>query len=316
MTIEYGAPLSLAWNRMTKALFKPFDIGKWFVVGFTAFLAGLMESHGASNGGSSRYNLDNRFDFDDFFDFPHTAWNWLMDNPGWFTLIIFGILVVIGIIILCTWLSSRGKFMFLDNVVHDRAKVTQPWREFRHEGNSLFAWRFVFGLICFAIVVLFLIQAFYIALDIYENDFSSRHIFTFIGMAILLLLLIVIILYIASFLEHFVIPIMYKHRISTTRAWRRFLPLFSSHWFHFILFGLFMFLLNILVLVVVFMAVLFTCCLGLLLLIIPYISSVVTLPITYTFRAFGPEFLAQFGAELDIFPRTDEAKTAGNELPA
>ena len=41
MSIEYIEALSRAWNRMTTALFEPFDIGKWFVLGFTAFLAGL-----------------------------------------------------------------------------------------------------------------------------------------------------------------------------------------------------------------------------------------------------------------------------------
>jgi len=35
-------------------------------------------------------------------------------------------------------LRSRGKFMFLDNVVHDRAEVSQPWQDFRRLGNSLF----------------------------------------------------------------------------------------------------------------------------------------------------------------------------------
>jgi len=311
MNIAFFEPLSRAWRRMTKALFKPFEIGKWFIVGFTAFLAGLMEGHGGSSGGgSSKYDLGRDFDFGDVIDFPEYAWEWLMDNPGWFTLIIFIIILAISLIILFTWLSSRGKFMFLDNVVHDRAKVTQPWREYRTEGNSLFAWRFVFGLICFAVIILFLIQAFYIALDIYENDFSSQHVLIIIAMAILVLLVILIIAYISSFLNHFVIPIMYKHSISVTRAWRRFLQLFSYHWFHFILFGLFMFLLNILVAIVIIMAILFTCCIGLLLLIIPYINAVVTLPISYTFMAYGPEFLAQFGSEFDVFPEEETTATS------
>ena len=41
MTIQYIEPLNRAWGRMKTALFKPFDIHKWFVVGFNAFLAGI-----------------------------------------------------------------------------------------------------------------------------------------------------------------------------------------------------------------------------------------------------------------------------------
>ena len=136
MSIEYIESLSRAWNRMTTALFRPFDIGKWFVLGFTAFLEGLLDGH---NGGSgSKAHIVRDVDWGDVVDFPYTSWNWLMDHAIWFSLIIFGIAVVIAVIVLLAWLSSRGRFMFLDNVVHDRAKVTQPWHQFRMEGDSLF----------------------------------------------------------------------------------------------------------------------------------------------------------------------------------
>jgi hypothetical protein len=52
---------------------------------------------------------------------------------------------------------------------------------------------------------------------------------------------------------------------------------------------------------------LLTCCLGFILLIIPYIGSVITLPISYTFRAFSLEFLEQFGPEFKLFPDSEES---------
>ncbi|UCE07188.1 MAG: hypothetical protein JSW07_03900, partial [bacterium] len=258
MNIAYTTPFSRAWNRMTTALFKPFDLGKWFVVGFTAFLAGLTEGHGGG-GGSSRTKIHRHHDFGDVIDFPRTIWEWLMDNPGWFTLIVFGALFVIALAILLTWLSSRGKFMFLDNVVYNRSKVTQPWHEFRMEGNSLFLWRIVFGLIVLSVITLFLIQIFYIASDIYEAGFESDFIMPIMGMGLLALLVILVIAYISAFLNNFVIPIMYKHRITTTQAWRQFLPLFSEHWGYFILYGLFLLVLHILAVIVVITVGLFTC---------------------------------------------------------
>jgi hypothetical protein len=50
---------------------------------------------------------------------------------------------------------------------------------------------------------------------------------------------------------------------------------------------------------------LFTCCIGFLLLIIPYIGSVVLLPVFYTFRAFSIEFLEQYGEEFVLFPKPE-----------
>jgi len=304
MNIAFIDPLSRAWNRMTTALFRPFDIGKWFVVGFTAFLAGLTD--GPNGGGSGGGNGKGRFNFDEVIDFPHTAWDWLMDNSLWFTLIILGVFFLIFLIVLFTWLSSRGKFMFLDNVVHNRAKVTQPWYEYKREGNSLFLWRLVFSLICIAVFILLAIQIFILVTDIYEQSYS-RHIpiLSIVGMGLLTLLIILTIAYISLFLDAFVVPIMYKHNVTTTQAWGRFLPILSQHWFYFIGYGLLMLFLYILAFIVVIMAGFFTCCIGIILLIIPYINSVVTLPISYTFRAFGPEFLAQFGSEFDVFPHPE-----------
>ncbi len=305
MNINYFDPLSRAWNRMTMALFRPFDLGKWFVVGFTAFLAGLTDGHGGGSG-NARSRIHRHTDFGDVLDFPRNAWEWLMDHPGWFTLIIFGIVFLVVLIFLFTWLSSRGKFMFLDNVVHNRAKVTQPWHEFRKEGNSLFLWRIIFGFIILTVIILFLVQAFIIAYDIYDKGFEPNFIIPIVGMGLLLLLVILVIAYIVAFLNNFVIPIMYKNHITTNQAWRIFLPLFSRHWGYFTLYGLFLLVLYIFTAIVVITAGLLTCCIGFLLLIIPYIGSVVTLPISYTFMGLGPEFLVQFGAEYDIFPRSEE----------
>jgi hypothetical protein len=43
-----------------------------------------------------------------------------------------------------------------------------------------------------------------------------------------------------------------------------------------------------------------TCCIGFLLMAIPYVSSVVLLPVDVLFRGLGPDFLAQFGPQWAI----------------
>lgn len=304
MNIQYIEPLSGGWNRMKKALFQPFDLAKWFVLGFTAFLAALLDGGGGGGGGNSNIGKRSNADFDDLFNFPGIAVQWLNDHPVWFTLIVIGVVILFVIGIILTWLSSRGKFMFLDNVVHNRAEVKKPWYEFAKEGNSLFLWRFVYGLIVFLLVIGSFIYAFMGFRTMYFDNLDfAEMIMSIIGLVFYFFILFVITGYISLFLDGFVVPLMYKHKISTTQAWGRFLPLMSRHLGHFILYGLFVFVLIILTVIAVIIFGFGTCCIGFLLLIIPYVGSVVFLPISVTFRAFSLEYLEQFGEEYQIFPR-------------
>ncbi len=306
MQIEYAAPLSQAWDRMKQALFHPFNLGKWFTIGFTAFLADLMEGHGGSNG--SNWKGGSRFDFNDLAYFPQHAWRWLNNNEIWFFLILLGLAFLITIIVIFTWLSSRGKFMFLYNIVKNDAKVVLPWREYRQQGNSLFLWRLVFGFIFFAAVIGYLIVAFVTVVNIHDGYFGEAiRIFPIIGLIFGLLLIVLAGSYIELFLDNFVVPIMYKHKCGAVEGWKRFLEVFSKHIGHFILYGIFVFLLSVAVIILVILAGIFTCCIGILLILIPYINAVVLLPVSYTFRAFGAEYLRQFGAEFDVFPKKAKA---------
>lgn len=302
MQIRFFDPLSRGWGRMTKALFKPFDIGKWFAVGFTAFLAHLMEyGNGGGNGGDGDKFGD--FSMHDFFSIPEIVNEWFLDNPGWASLILFIIILVFAIIIVLTWLSSRGKFMFLDNVIHDRKLVKAPWREFKMLGDSLFLWR-----VAFVIVILF-IFGFYIwfcysTLQEMYFDYAGDEalITSAIFMGLGLIFMFIISAYIGLFLNDFVVPIMYKKGQRTMVAWGHFMALFSKARGYFLLYGILMLFLVICVFIVVMLFGVLTCCIGFVLLLLPYIGSVVTLPISYTFRAFSVEFLEQFGPEYKFFP--------------
>jgi MFS family permease len=305
MNIRYGAPLSRGWERMSKALFKPFDLGKWFAAGFTAFLAGLADGFG--NNGSSYIPGKDDWNLDKITEFPGIAWQWLLDNPFWSGLIICGILLLIALGILLLWLSSRGKFMFLDNVVHDRALVSKPWDQFRYLGDSLFLWRLCFGIIVFAVVCLFITVAVFVFNLFHNNDFSSLATgLTISGMVLWFFAIGIITAYISLFLSHFVVPIMYKNNIGAVDAWQRFMSLLSGYMLNFIFYGMIILLLNILIGLCIMVIGLFTCCIGLIIISIPYIGTVILLPVKYTFRALSVEFLEQFGPDYEIFPKQDD----------
>jgi hypothetical protein len=307
MNIDYFEPFSRAWSRMKIALFKPFDLHKWFIIGFSAFLARLAE--GPRSSGSSSWRGDTSVR--EFIDFPNKAWEWLMSHPGWFIGIVFIVifLIILGVILI--WLSSRGTFMFLDNVVHDRAEIAKPWKRYRREGNSLFLWRLCFALICIGLFTSYAIFFFITASNHYKSSSYERVSVVFmVAMVFISIISAIVIVYISMFLNNFVAPIMYKKNIKTTQAWSRFLSLFKRYPFHFILYGLILFLLAILSVIAIAVAGLLTCCVGFLLLIIPYIGTVITLPIWYTFRAFSLEFLAQFGPEYELFTPSDESSAS------
>lgn len=310
MNISFSIPLSDAWARMKKALFQPFNINKWFVLGFTAFLAGLADGGSGGSGGGNRsgYNFQGDNVASKIFDFPQTAHNWLLDNPLWFVLIIFGICLIFVLSIVFIWLSSRGKFMFLSNVVQDKAEISIPWKEYRKEGNSLFWWRLIYSYLVFFLVILYMVYSFLDLREIYyENLTLSGQILHIFTLVIGFILVIIVTSYISLFLNDFVVPIMIKNRIGVNAAWGKFLTLFSRHAGYFIIYGLFILVLGILVVISIIIFGLVTCCLGFILLVIPYISSVVLLPVSYTFRAFSVEFLQQFGEEYQLFVVEDES---------
>lgn len=293
MNINYFEPLNKAWQRMVNALFRPFDIKKWFIVGFTAFLADLLDD--GSKGGGYNFRDD---DIESLHNLPDLIFNWLVENPVWAVLIGIGIIVLLIILVVLIWLSSRGKFMFLDNIVYDRALVIDPWNRFRLLGNSLFLWRLSFGFIAIIVIGIIAVIAFFsLGLDYTENINIPGLILSLF----IVLSSVIVIVFISMLLNNFIVPIMYRMNIKTNAAWAEFMKIFSPNFFSFILYALLLIVMYIAAVIVVLAAGFAMCCIGFILLIIPYISSVVLLPISYTFRAFSLEFLAQFGSQYALF---------------
>jgi flagellar basal body-associated protein FliL len=287
---------------------------KWFVVGFTAFLAGLTDCHGNNGGGGGKVRGE-AHELEELIYFPRHAQEWFYAHPGWVILIIFGVILLLILALLFAWLGSRGKFMFLDNIVHDRAQVAKPWYEFRHEGNSLFLWSILFGFFLLLIFGSYLLSCYSTVLALYEYSGEFSEILLPVARMVLgLTVLIVLTSFVELLVVDFVVPIMYRSRTGVFEAMGVFLSLFGSHIFSFIGYGLFTLGVWILIAIGIIVAAVVTCCIGLLFLVIPYISSVVLLPVSYTMRAFSVEFLEQFGTEYQLFPRTNPGGVTG-ELP-
>jgi hypothetical protein len=121
-----------------------------------------------------------------------------------------------------------------------------PWKEYCKEGNSLFWWRFVYGWFVFIIFVLYITYSFGILKNIHYNIIPSVAKAGFItGMILTLLALIITTGYISLFLNDFVVPLMYKNRISATKAWSKFISLAVHNMGSLFVYGLFVFALTI-----------------------------------------------------------------------
>jgi len=135
MQIEYIEPIRRAWNRMVEVLYRNFDFAKYLAIAFCAWLAMLAVGGG---GGGTLYQHGPG---DDLSELPGSAKEGLesiFQGLLLISVVVLILLLVVSLLILLLWLSSRGKFMFLDNVLQNRGEVVIPWKKFRRLGNSLF----------------------------------------------------------------------------------------------------------------------------------------------------------------------------------
>ena len=296
MRIAYFEPLTRAWERMKHILWRPFDLATWIVLGFSAWLAGLADGAG---GGGWKLMADRN-------DFPgvsraisHSSrWHGFGESLIWLPLIFILILAVAAILLVILWLSSRAKFIFLDNVVHSRAQIVEPWHRLRDLGNSLFLWRLGFLVACGLVVLVLLVLFVGPAVTLSLPDVLAGLSYAAMGFGVLLMVVFGVIgAYVGLFLEAFVIPIMYKFDLKATEAWRYFIPWFRTRPLPFLLYGLFVLLVLVGFGLVLGAMCLMTCCIVL----IPYVGTVLTLWFWVTYRLFSVEFLAQFDPGFDLF---------------
>lgn len=330
MSLSYIEPLRRAWNRMVEQLFRPFDLSKWIILGFTCWLVRLGESGGGGGGGGGGFSTsppsgDNNGSFGGEWVDPSSWASWW--ERFWegieltFVVYLVGCIVVaiIAVVLLILWLSSRGHFMFLDNVVHDRTRIKAPWKEYRPQGNSLFLWRLGFIVVCIAVMLVAAAPGIFTLISAASTESGGGIAVGLLVLLIPVLLVAVALAYIDLFLTDFVVPIMYQRRLKTTAAWRVFLPELRKHGAELLLYGLFVLALHIAVKMVITTAVLLTCCVSapivLLLWFIPVIPTIILLPLHLTYRLFSLEFLGQFGSDFELLPALAAAPTAAPPAP-
>ena len=308
-----------AYERVKQMLFKPFDITKWIVIGFCAWLAGFGESGGGGGGFNGfnnafnnhhhNFNGNGREQLQHFYE---QARDYVAANFYWIAPVtIFVVVVLVTIWLLILWLSSRGKFMFLHCVALDRAEVEAPWMKFSGAGNSLFRFRLVVGLIGMVIMLPLVV---FIILSILRMEMQGEPdvagVLSAIGLGLAILGMSLVFALIHKFMVDFVVPIMFLRGGSCLAAWREFFALLSANPGKFTVYILFQIVLGMAIGALVVMVVLVTCCIAGCLMALPFVGTVLLLPVLVFKRAYPLYYLAQYGPQYNVFPASPVAPAA------
>ncbi|MFN2475721.1 MAG: hypothetical protein ABR526_05185 [Chthoniobacterales bacterium] len=287
--IEIFAPFSAAIDLTKVILFQPFDIAKWLVIGFAAFLANLV------GGGGGNYRFSKNFSSAGDWKFHSVSRDFGDSSSGWpawvWPLIIIGGLLMIAVVFALMWVGARGKFLFADCVVRNRAAIVEPWREFAREGNSYF--RFLLLAALCVILALGLAGAPLLIPFALHGDWPSG-VGLFVGVFFLGIFAIAAAAWL-HLVSRFMIPIMYRQRCDATTAFRESNALVTRHPGPVLLYLLFSVVLGAAFVAIACVLTCITCCIT----AIPYVGTVILLPVYVFFMAFLLLFVRQFGPEYD-----------------
>jgi hypothetical protein len=286
--IQVVRPFSQAIELTKTILFRPFDLTKWCVIGFAAWLAHIGGGGGGNVPSNWRTSTRNNPAFDGLRDTLH-------QTPT--SMIIIGVVVlgvfILGLIVLFAWLRARGRLMFTDCVVRNRAAIKEPWREFRSLGNSLF----VFSLL---VILAFLVAGVVLALPLIAL-FGRGHHHTANPLAIVIIVVWAGVIFVASIvwalINHLMVPIMYRRRCRAPEAFRAAIGLISTYPGEITIYCLFWILLFIATVFIACVTTCLTCCIA----AIPYVGTVILLPVYVCWCGFELLFLRQFGSDYDAW---------------
>lgn len=306
-TISCTAAVEHAWERMKTLLFKPFSLKTWLLLAWCAWLANF------GNGFNFNVNVDMPAPLENSFN-EYSAGNKeplnelirsaieKITDPKIILIAVAVILLVAIISLALIWVRSVSEFVFLDNLINRTGKFRQPFKKYSSLGTSSFWWRLIFsigsGLFMLMAVALPLVLSIgWIQQCISEKTFTMPDAIPMTGILLafaLSMFAALIIVLIDFFFTEFIVPIMYLKGAKSMESSLVFWDMLRAHAWTFTKYVLLSFVLRLASGLIIIIAILASCCLLAIPLAIPYVGTVVMLPILVFFRLFGLELLNQF----------------------
>jgi hypothetical protein len=310
-----GSPadaISKAVERSKQLLFQPLKAEKWFALGFIVFLAQC----GEGGGGGQFPNLPSgstpspprggggpsgpAADFQKMIDEAVRAFT--ADVALYVTIGVAVFAFGLGLWLFIAWFSSRAKLMFVESVVWDRVELGPQWARAAELGFSLFKFRVLVTTIAWVVFLGAVVGAVLLALADWQsgNFFGPQAlaayavfgaVFLFFGLPLGIMLAI---------LEDFVVPLMVVRNLKVSEAWAACrAEVLSGNFGGMFVFYVLRFLLGIGIAIAVMILTCLTCCMT----AIPYIGTVLLLPVWVFSRSFPLYYMEQLG--IQVFPAPD-----------
>jgi len=194
--------------------------------------------------------------------------------------------------------------MFVHCVAGNKAEVAVPWNKFARHGNSLFLFRIVIGLIFLLVIGLPVAVAVFAGIAIGTTGFNPAAIIGLTGAIFVAVVVFVLFALVAKFTTDFVVPIMFLNTESCVAGWKQCLALISGNKAQIALYILFQIVISLAIGFIAMTVCLVTCCCCcclLVLFVLPYVGTVILLPLIAFKRAYSLFYLRQFGTQFDVF---------------
>ena len=218
--------ISPAFQHTKKQLIEPFRAAQWARLALVGFLAGELPSGGCSGG---NFQMPTRTSgADRFLDLGLPA----MNPAAYASLIALLIVTVFVLWILFIYVNSVMRFVLFDSVVTKRCEIRQYWNRRQTPGLRYFAWQLLLFLaMLVGMTILVGIPAAF-ALVVGWLKQPSQHMVPLIlgGVLLFFLVLTFVVLWLVVhvFSKDFVVPQMALEDISAIEGWRRLLPMLKS----------------------------------------------------------------------------------------
>ncbi len=253
MDISFGNIIKDSFDWMVNVLFKTFNLRKWIALTFIAIMAGYLSFNMNLNFPGNKTN-DNAvrscpsagmiFQPSGFAEAdestevmpalleqePLESQSSINESKGIFNEAAGYIVVsIVGVIflfimVIFTWLSSRFRFIFIEDIIKNDGSIKLPWANNKFIGNKLFLFYLFYGIAYLGFLGLIIFRGYVSlkAVGVFNQNADVKFfkaagsVMPHIALCILLLLAAGLIYF---FVENLVTPIMYKKKQAFISSW-------------------------------------------------------------------------------------------------